>query len=80
MEFVYDYSLLRLRMKEFRLSQQNLADEIGISRVSLNKKVHSVTGFTQNEIRNICSVLDIEDKYIRFYFFTKVVKKAELKW
>lgn len=79
MEFVYDYSLLRLRMKEFRLSQQNLADEIGISRVSLNKKMHSVTGFTQNEIRNICSVLDIEDKYIRFYFFTKVVKKVELK-
>ncbi|CDK34273.1 helix-turn-helix domain-containing protein [Ligilactobacillus salivarius] len=77
MEAVYDYSLLKLRMKEFRLSQQDLADEIGISRVSLNKKLHNITGFKQNEIKKICAILNIKDKYIRFYFFTNVVKKVE---
>lgn len=77
METVYDYSLLKLRMKEFRLSQQDLADKIGISRVSLNKKLHSITGFKQNEIKKICAILNIKDKYIRFYFFTNVVKKVE---
>ena len=30
-----------------------------------------------NEIKKICAILNIKDKYIRFYFFTNVVKKVE---
>ena len=50
-------------------SKSKFADEMGISRLTLDKKLSSKTDWTQSEIRKACEILDIEKKKIPDYFF-----------
>lgn len=71
----FDYSKLRGRIVEYYGRQSNFAKSLGISTVSLNKKLNNRVKFTQDEIYLIIQKLDIEAINIYDYFFTLKVDK-----
>ncbi|MCI1525692.1 MAG: DUF739 family protein [Limosilactobacillus mucosae] len=73
---LYDYSFLKKRMNDYRYSVQSLAESIGITRVSLSKKLNNHLPFTQDEIFKISKLLDINYNQIAHYFFVRVVNKS----
>lgn len=76
MEYIFDYSLLRKRMKEYRHNQSSLANELHISRTSINHKFLGKNLFTQREIKRICELLDIPPTKVGKYFFEHQVQKT----
>ncbi|MBR4906532.1 MAG: DUF739 family protein [Clostridia bacterium] len=75
---VFNYQKLLGRMRERGVSQAVLAKEIGISEAHLNRKLKGVFAFTQDEIFNICEVLEICHDEINAYFFTAEAEKPKL--
>lgn len=73
---LYDYSFLKKRMNDYRYSVQSLAESIGITRVSLSKKLNNHLYFTQEEIFKIAELLDINYDQIAHYFFVRSVNKS----
>lgn len=65
----YDYSKLLGKMKEKGFTQKSLAKQLGISETSLNFSLGNKRMFKQDEILNICSILDIPIKLVDDYFF-----------
>lgn len=70
---MFDYSKLRGRIREKIGNENEFAAAIGMGRTSLSKKLNNRVEFTQNEIRNAVTVLEINDKDIPDYFFTAKV-------
>ena len=56
---MYNYSKLLGIMKEKGYSQEAIAAKIGISACSMNLKLNNKSVFRQDEMTNICTVLDI---------------------
>lgn len=71
-----NYGKLLGRLKEKDFTQAELAERIGISAVTLNKKLRGHSEFTQSEIVAICDTLNIPDEEILDYFFTTKLKKS----
>ena len=71
-----NYGKLLGRLMEKGFTQAELAEEIGISAVTLNKKLRGYSEFTQSEITAICEKLNIPDGEIPAYFFTANLKKS----
>lgn len=46
-----------------------LAEQIGITRASLSKKINNETEFKSGEIKELCLLLGIEGSNIQKYFF-----------
>lgn len=65
----YDYSKLLGRMKEKNITQEFLAQLIGLQPPTLSQKLNNKARFKQAEISNICDVLEIEPVDIGLYFF-----------
>ena len=65
-----DYGNLLGRIRAKGLTQRYVAEKIGVSAVTLNKKLRGHTEFTQGEICDLCRVLAIPDAEIPDYFFT----------
>lgn len=65
----YDYSKLLGRMKEKGITQANLASYIGVSETTVNLSLGNKRAFKQDEIRNLCKVLDIPISELDIYFF-----------
>ena len=76
MLYKYDYSFLKKRMNDYRYSVRSLAESIGITRISLSKKLNNHLPFTQDEIFKISKLLDINYDQIAHYFFVRVVNKS----
>lgn len=55
-------NLLKAKMVETGLTQQELADKMNISRVAMNYKLNGQREFTGKEIYTMCSILGIENK------------------
>lgn len=70
---MFDYSKLRGRIREKVGTENDFAKEIGIGRTSLSKKLNNRVEFTQNEMKDAAAVLEIEDRDIPDYFFTRKV-------
>ena len=70
---IWDYKKLRGRIKEVCGTQDELANKIGIGRVSLSKRLNNQLDFEQEEIFKVCDVLGIEYSEIPAYFFTEEV-------
>lgn len=68
---VYNYSKLLGRLREYNLTQAQLAEAIGKDKTTLNAKFNNKGKFTAPEIDDICQVLDIPNEEIGIYFFTK---------
>lgn len=67
----FNYSKLRGRIREKDLSQEQLANAIGINKGSLSSKLNGQYAFTTKEIDAICKTLDISNNEIGDYFFAK---------
>ena len=66
---IYNYSKLLGLMKEKGYTQASLADKINISECSMNLSLNNKRNFRQDEISNICTILNIENSKIEEYFF-----------
>lgn len=69
----WDYSKLRGKIKEVCGSQDELAKQIGIGRVSLSKRLNNQLDFEQEEIFKACDALGIDYSEIPAYFFAEMV-------
>ena len=67
----YDYRKLLGKMREQRVTQEVLAEKVGISATSMNLSLNNKRDFRQEEILVICESLDISLSDIPTYFFTK---------
>lgn len=65
----YDYRKLRGRIREVCGTETKFADDLGISRVSLSKRLNCELEFSQDEIRRSCEILKINPEHISSYFF-----------
>jgi transcriptional regulator with XRE-family HTH domain len=65
----FDYSKLRGKIREMCQTQENFAEKIGLSKVSLSVKLNNKVPFTQGEIHAACDVLGIDRSDIAEYFF-----------
>lgn len=72
----FDYSKLLGRIKERLGKQENLAEKINLSQVSLNKKLNNQVPFSQKDITSIVIELEIPFEEIPNYFFTLKVRKS----
>lgn len=54
-------NLLHPYLKKNKITQSELADELGISRGSLNRKLNQATPFRYSEVVYICKRLNIEN-------------------
>lgn len=68
---MFDYSKLLGLMREQKYTQETLAKEIGISSVSLWKKLHNRSEFTSKEMLTIIKVLGITDP-MPYFFATNI--------
>lgn len=68
---IYDFSKLLGRIKEKKLTQEELARRIGINERTMSTKLHSKTDFTQGEILKICQELSIDISEAHSYFFVE---------
>lgn len=73
---VYDYSKLLGRIKEKYGIRENLVKEITISSTSLNLRLNNKLKFDQQDIKELCIALDINEEEIPDYFFKEKVRKS----
>ena len=69
----FDYDELLGLMRKKKITQQELAKQIGNTTATLNLKLNNKARFKQTEIIKICEVLDISEQDIVLYFFTQQV-------
>jgi hypothetical protein len=72
----YDYSKLLGRIKEKYGTRENLVKKITISSTSLNLRLNNKLRFDQQDIKELCRALDIEEEEIPDYFFKEKVRKS----
>lgn len=63
-------NLLKAKIKELGMTQEEVADRIGISTASFNYKINNKRDFTANEILRLSDALKIENK--ESYFFARL--------
>ncbi len=69
-KYDFDYSKLKGRIVEKKENQENLANEIGITKTTLNFKLNNKCAFKQSEIILLSNLLGISKDEISEYFFT----------
>ena len=74
-EPIFDYSKLRGRIVEILGNQNELASRLGISLVSLSRKLNNRVRFSVDDILTIVDILKIPVTEIGIYFFTLKVSK-----
>lgn len=72
-----NHDKLKGRIKEVLGTQGRLAEKMGLDETTISNKINSNTYFTQKEILNICSILDIPFNEIPEYFFKEKVREHE---
>lgn len=75
----FDYSKLRGRIKEKYETQAAFAKDLGISERTLSLKMRGKRAWTQGEIDRAIFLLELSEKDIPEYFFTKKVQKLNLR-
>lgn len=67
----YDYSKLRGRIKEKKMTQEQLACKACMDPSTLSCKLNNAREFSQREMRRICNALEISFDDIPKYFFAQ---------
>lgn len=70
-KMAFNYSKLRGRIREYGLTQEQLATAVGISKATLSAKLNNKNSFTTTEIEAIRASLNIAEDEICKYFFAK---------
>lgn len=73
---MHDYNPLRGKIKEKLGTLYSFADKIGISTVSLNKRLNDEIPFSQVEIELATKALDLTNDEVIRLFFTKKIQKT----
>lgn len=68
---MYSYNKLLGAIRERRLTQDELAEAVGMSGASLRSKLKGTTQFKADEIQNIMLALDLPLEDVVAYFFTR---------
>jgi len=68
------FQKIKGRMAELQLSQLNLANELGISVDTLNRKLNGIRDFNFTEIIQIIERLEIKETEIVKYFFSNMMR------
>ena len=68
-KFIYDYSLLRGRIKKKFITNKAFSSALGIDPTSLSGKLNNKSYFTQDEIARACDLLSIDKSEVSEYFF-----------
>ena len=68
---VFDCSKLRGRIREYGLTQEQLAKAVGIHKGTLSAKLNGQYSFTASEMLSIGEALNIPANEIGNYFFTE---------
>ena len=76
---MFDYKKLRGKIREVFGTQENFANALGISKVSLSLKLNNTRDFTQGEISKAAALLEIKPSDVPAYFFAQKVQKFEQK-
>lgn len=66
----FDYTLLKLRIKDVFGSQQKFAEALKISKQYLNMKLNSRTSMTTEDVIRYSEMLKISPDDYKFYFFS----------
>lgn len=67
---ILTYPKLKGRIVEKYGSQENFCEAVGLSSVSVSKKMTGQTGFSQKDILKWCELLDIDIKEIGDFFYS----------
>ncbi len=70
----YDYSKLKGRITEKKLTLTDVANRIGITIQSFSKKLNGEVDFKTTEIDKLMNILQISKREIDIYFFEEEVK------
>ena len=68
---MYNYSKLLGAMREKGITQDALAQRIGLNSATLNQKLKNNSQFKQSEMRDILACLGLTVKEIPEYFFAR---------
>lgn len=63
------FNKLKGKILEQRLTYEQVADAIGINKVTLWRKLNGRSDWTRHEMEDICTVLGIDSDDINLYFF-----------
>lgn len=65
----YSYRKLRGRIKEIFGTQAAFAKEVGLSKISVSKKLSGKTEFIQSDIERWAKILGIKrEEYVEYFF------------
>ena len=67
----FNHAKLLGRLKEFGMTQENLAEKIGMAKATLNLKLNGKAYFTSKEMAKILEELKIPFEEVSAYFFFK---------
>ena len=67
----FNYSKLRGRIREYNLTQEQLADVIEINKSTLSAKLNGQFAFTTTEMLSIGAALNIPKNELGDYFFAE---------
>ncbi len=62
-------NVIRARLALLGMTQQDLADRLGISKNTLSSRMNGKSSFTLEEIEAICEILSITDPAEKRYIF-----------
>ena len=68
---MYNYQKLLGKMKECGITQEQLANILNISQVSINNKLRNRSQFKQDEMKSILNILGVKLDHIATYFFSQ---------
>lgn len=74
---MYDYSKLKGKIRELGMTQNEFANEIGITAQTLNLRFRNKRFFKQEEIEKTMLLFNEPLENIQTYFFTKKVAKSK---
>ena len=77
MNYAYDYSKLRGKIKEVVGTEQEFAQRLGICRSSLYMRLQNKLDFSRDEMIRACDLLLIDYSEMATYFFAQKVRKSE---
>lgn len=69
-KYIFDYQKLKGRIVEKKQKQENLANEMSITKTTLNFKLNNKIPFKQQDIIMLSNILEIPKNEIADYFFT----------
>lgn len=70
---VFDFGKLQGRIRELHITQDNVAQYLGINKSTFSLKINNQVPFTQDEIHQMLELLKIADDEIKLYFFEEEV-------